>query len=184
MATNNQSKNKTLRIKPELLEVLKLKGTRSFRAADLCKAYNKIPACKQLTSQQIRQFIIRNLKRLERSGLVMVMPRSKGNVTGYKLTTDFHDGKYIIGTPHCPSDAVKSTVSDSLLEKLVKQLSEHEINLVVTLSEIEEYKNLGLQNPSVKIPIQSLYHEAKRRCSKLLGKVKATESLITELRSN
>jgi len=48
----------------------------------------------------------------------------------------------------------------------------------------EEYKNLGLQNPSVKEPIQSLYHEAKRRCSKLLGKVKATESLITELRSN
>lgn len=183
MSTKKQLKSKALRIKPELLEVLKLKGTRFFCVSDLFKAYNKILACKQLTEQQTRQFIIRNLKRLERSNLVTVRPREKGKVTSYKLTTDFHDGKYLIGTPHCVIKSIKAPVNDMLLDKLEKQLSQHEINLVVTLSEIEEYKNLGLQNPSKKTSIESLYNEGRDRCSKLLGKVKATESLIAEIRS-
>jgi len=183
VATNNKFKSKNLRIRPELVELLKLKGTKPFSIVDLCKEYFEIPGCNELTKQQIRQFIIRNIKRLENSGLALKMPQTKGSVTRYKLTANFHDGQYIIGLPHCKIAPVENNVCSSLLEKLENKLAQYQISLIVTLSEIEEYKNLGLQNPSVKAPLQSLYTEARDRCSKLLGKVKATESLIAEIHS-
>ena len=184
MATNNKFKNKNLRIRPELLELLKLRGDKTFSIIELCHAYEKIPACKELTKQQIRQFIIRNLKRLEAKGLAIKTYVKKGSGTRYKLSDSFHSGQYVIGLPHCSITLNEINANSMLLSKLEKKLGEHEINLVVTLSEIEEYKNLGLQNPSVKAPLKSLYAEARDRCSKLLGQVKATESLIAEIHAN
>jgi len=182
--TNNKFKNKNLRIRPELLELLKLRGDKAFSTIELCNAYEKVPACKELTKQQIRQFIVRNLKRLEAKGLAVKTYVKKGSGTRYKLSDIFHSGQYVVGLPHCSNVVDEIKVNTLLLNKLEKQLGEHEINLVVTLSEIEEYKNLGLQNPSVKVPLKTLYAEARDRCSRLLGQVKATESLIAEIHAN
>jgi len=184
VATNNKFKNKNLRIRPELLELLKLRGDTVFSVTDLCHAYEKLPACRELTKKQIRQFIVRNLRRFEGEGLAIKVLERKGSGTRYKLSDSFHGGKYEVGLPHCSKRMDELNTNSMLLSKLEKKLGEHEINLVVTLSEIEEYKNLGLQNPSVKTPLKSLYNEARDRCSKLLGQVKATESLIAEINAN
>jgi len=181
VAINNKFKNKKPRIRPELLELLKLRVDKTFSVFELCYAYEKIPKCKELTKQQIRQFIVRNLKRLEAKDLVIKTCMKRGSGTRYKLLNSFHEGQYTVGSPHCSSSLGKAKVNALLLDKLAKKLDEHEVNLVVTLSEIEEYENLGLQNPSVKAPLKSLYTEARDHSSKLLGQIKATESLIAEI---
>jgi len=182
VATNNKFKNKKLRIRPELLELLKLKGDATFSIFELCHAYEELPVCRELTKKQVMQFIVRNLKRLEGKGLAIKTCMKRGSGTRYKLSNSFHDGQYTVGSPHCSTASNETKVSAFLLNKLKKKLGEHEINLVVTLSEIEEYKNLGLQNPSVKRPLKSLYAEARDHSSKLLGQIKATESLLAEIR--
>jgi len=181
VATNNKFKNKKLRIKPELLELLKLRADKTFSVFELCYAYEKVPTCKELTKQQIMQFIVRNLKRLEGKGLAVKTCIKRGGGTRYKLLNGFHEGQYTVGSPHCSGSLGKAKANALLLDKLEKKLGEHEVNLVVTLSEIDEYKNLGLQNPSVKAPLRLLYTEARDYSSKLLGKIKATESLIAEI---
>jgi len=181
MATNNKLKKKSLRIKPELLGLLKLRGDATFSIFELCHAYEELPVCRELTKKQVIQFIVRNLKRLEGKGLAIKTCMKRGRDTRYKLSNSFHEGLYTVGSPHCPKALNEAKVSSFLLDKLKKRLGAHEINLVVTLSEIEEYKNLGLQNPSVKAPLKSLYVEAQNHSSKLLGQIKATESLIAEI---
>jgi len=181
VATNNKFKNKKLRIRPELLELLKFRVDKTFSVFELCYAYEKIPGCKELTKQQIRQFIVRNLKRLEGKDLVIKTCMQKGANTQYKLLNGFNEEEYTVGSPHCSSNLGKAKVNAVLLDKLAKKLGEHEINLVVTLSEIEEYESLGLQNPSIKASLKSLYTEARDHSSRLLGQIKATESLIAEI---
>jgi len=46
------------------------------------------------------------------------------------------------------------------------------------MGEAEEYDAIYKEMPEIQMQIQELYNQSRDKCSKLLGKVKAIESLI------
>jgi DNA polymerase-1 len=51
--------------------------------------------------------------------------------------------------------------------------------LLTAMGETEEYDAIYKEIPEMRVQIQSLYNDSRDRCSKLLGKVKALENLIS-----
>ncbi len=58
-----------IRIKPELLTLLESNKHKAFTVSELTDAYLKLPNCHDLKDVAARQFVKRNLQRLEAKGL-------------------------------------------------------------------------------------------------------------------
>jgi len=170
-----------LRIKPELLSLLTQKSSEPFASSELCVDYLSLPTVYGLTKTQVKQFIFRNMRRLEDAGLVVKERRNGEQGVSFKLTSLFTNSHYTVGSPHCKNKLTNVTDDLNLAAKLHEKLSRYKLELISTIAEVEEYENLSKQIPSIHSSIQSLYNEARDRCSKLLGKVKATESLIAKI---
>lgn len=172
-----------VRIKPELLSLLTRAETEYFDSSELCTAYTELPSCKGLTNRQVQQFILRNIKRLAKAGLITEERGQAGKTIKLKVTDRFRLGDYIVGSPHCPAESINTTSAEDSAANLNEQLSHHKLELLTTIGEVEEYENLSRQNPDMRASIQGLYNDARDRCSKLLGRVKATEALIALVHS-
>lgn len=165
-----------VKIKPEFLSLLKRTNGNFFSTSELCADYINLDTHKQLSKRQVYQFILRNIQRLLRAGLLQACDIQSGR---YSTTKKFEDGNYLIGSAHLNDSSIRtSKVEDTFIEKLPQQLSCLKQELMATLAEAEEYENLCVQHPDMRSSIQELYNVARDRSSQLLGKIKATESLL------
>lgn len=73
---------------------------------------------------------------------------------------------------------VSSEAQDQVRQYLVDKLKNYELELLTSMGESEEYKALYSEFPQLKSQLQERYNKAREYCSKLLGRVKALETLI------
>lgn len=166
-----------VRIKPELVSLLKLTDSSGFSMSELCADYISLDTHNQLSRRQVYQFVLRNTQRLVKAGLLETYGVS-GNQR-YTTTKRFTDEDFLVGRTHLngPQRGASKTEKASA-RKLPEQLSCLKQELMTTLAEAKEYESLSLQHPDMRSSIQKLYNAARDRHSQLLGKIKATESLI------
>ena len=174
---------KEIPFKSELLNVLKDINKISFTVDELTQAYLNHASSRHSVKKAARQFVYRNMQRLMKSGH-MERLNADGRWPRYALTPLF-------------LSSVKSTPSESALEKesrlselrsqfkdpidgLKERLKVHQAEVLTAMGEMEEYEAICEEMPDLREVAQPRYNESRERCSRLLGRVKALESLLAE----
>ena len=95
---------------------------------------------KVLRLVRFSSFILRNIKRLAKAGLITEERGQAGKAIKFKVTDRFKLGDYIVGSPHCPTEPINTASTEDSSANLNEQLSHHKLELLTTIGEVEEYE--------------------------------------------
>lgn len=168
---------KEIALKPELLEVLKTIDTLTFTVDALTETYLQQPSSLHTSKKAARQFVYRNMQRLMTAGL-MERVKVDGQWPQYCLTEQF-TRLHICQPVETPSQ-VEAQMSIALdpLAGLKERLKVHQADILTAMGEMEEYEAICKELPDLRAIAQPRYNDSRERCSRLLGRVKALESLL------
>jgi hypothetical protein len=165
-------------INQELIGILQQLQGEAFTVGQVLELYMANPLKNHTDLKLARQFIHRNMLRLIATGDLI-----KISVTGrrYKyLTTEQFISPISPVRPTSVVPEINETARTLALEKnLTERLNHQKLKLLTAMGEAEEYDSIYKEMPEMRTQIQELYNESRDRCSKLLGRVKAIENLIT-----
>jgi len=170
---------KSLTIKSELVSALSTLVNREFTVHHLTEAYLNDPSCLHNSKKAARQFVYRNMLRLIDSGeLTRVVVDSGWPL--YRLTSQF---RVLAEVPEAATKqpAVPEKViiaNDNSRQNLQERLNRHKLEMLTVMGETEEYDAICSEMPELRNDVQPLYNQSRDKCSKLLGRVKALESLL------
>jgi hypothetical protein len=170
---------KSLTVKSGLLSALSSLVNREFTVHDLTKAYLNDPACLHSSKKAARQFVYRNMLRLIDNGeLTRVVVDSGWPL--YRLTLQFQvQAEAPVVTTAPLAAPVKAMVAnDTPRQSLQERLNRHKLEMLSAMGETEEYDAICSEIPELRDDVQPLYNQSRDKCSKLLGRVKALESLL------
>jgi len=174
---------KSLTVKSGLLSALSTLVNREFTVHDLTEAYLNDPASLHDSKKAARQFVYRNMLRLIDNGeLTRVVVDSGWPL--YRLTPQFLirlpkpmvriSNGVVPETSPVNTPATKENPRQSLQERL----NRHKLEMLSAMGETEEYDAICSEIPELRDDVQPLYNQSRDKCSKLLGRVKALESLL------
>lgn len=169
---------KEIALKSEILDVLKGIGGTSFTVDELTETYLKHPSSLHTSKKAARQFVYRNMQRMMKVGH---MERLKANSgwPHYALTQQFlRLNKTIPSISPAPIEAVTMQLQIDPLAGLKERLKVHQAEVLTAMGEMEEYEAICQEMPDLREIAQPRYNESRERCSRLLGRVKALESLL------
>ena len=167
---------KSFKTKPDFSNVLKNLSVDQFTVDDLTKAYLNSPDTIHQSKKAARQFVYRNMQRMMDTGDLVRLPVTQG-WPQYTLTEQFHSRNSPL--------KIKNETQSPAIEKpdsshhLKERLNQYKLDMLTAMGEAEEYSAICLSLPELKDDVQPLYNESRDRCSKLLGRVKALESLLS-----
>lgn len=168
---------KDIALKSEILDVLKDIQAASFTVDELTETYLKHPSSLHASKKAARQFVYRNMQRLMKVGH---MERLKANSgwPHYALTQQFlRLNKTILSISPAPVEVTVQLQIDPLVG-LKERLKMHQAEVLTAMGEMEEYEAICQEMPDLREIAQPRYNESRERCSRLLGRVKALESLL------
>jgi hypothetical protein len=167
---------KSFKTKPDFCNVLKNLSVDQFTVDDLTKAYLNSSDTIHHSKKAARQFVYRNMQRMMDSGDLVRLSVTHG-WPQYTLTEQFHSRNSLL--------KIKNETQSPAIEKpnsshqLKERLNQYKLDMLTAMGEAEEYSAICLSLPELKDDVQPLYNESRDRCSKLLGRVKALESLLS-----
>jgi len=173
---------KSLIVKSGLLSALSTLVNREFTVHDLTEAYLNDPACLHNAKKAARQFVYRNMLRLiDKGDLTRVVVDSGWPL--YRFTPQFliKSRKPKIPAPVAipeASAAISPIAKDNPRQSLQERLNQHKLEMLSAMGETEEYDAICSEMPELRGDVQPLYNQSRDKCSKLLGRVKALESLL------
>jgi len=169
---------KALKIKPELLSILRSVQPGTFIAPELTRAYLDIPKHHAMTRPAARQIVLRSLLRLEQNNLITRTEGPQERSVRYQFTPKFsalYDDDTPVGNPQV---AEGTSTHEDFSRVLQARLNSHKQELLIAMGEVAEYEDICREKPSELGDLQELYDNASEHYSKTLGRVKALESLI------
>lgn len=170
---------KSVTVKSGLVSALSTLVHREFTVHDLTEAYLNDPGCLHSSKKAARQFVYRNMLRLINNGeLTRVVVESGWPL--YRLTTRFRAlGEVPVIAAAPLATPVKTMVArDNPRLSLQERLNRHKLEMLSAMGETEEYDAICSEMPELRDEVQPLYNQSRDKCSKLLGRVKALESLL------
>lgn len=171
---------KSLTVKSGLLSALSTLVNREFTVHQLTEAYLDDPSCLHNSKKAARQFVYRNMLRLIDNGeLTRVVV--DGGWPLYGLTHQFQplaaEASDVAPVRSAASEKV-TVVNNSPRQSLQERLNRHKLEMLTVIGETEEYDAICSEMPELRNDVQPLYNQSRDKCSKLLGRVKALESLL------
>lgn len=168
---------KEIALKSEILDVLKDIRATSFTVDELTETYLKHPSSLHTSKKAARQFVYRNMQRLMKVGH-MERLKADGGWPHYALTQKFL--RSYKSTPSISPAPVEVPVQLQIdpLAGLKERLKVHQAEVLTAMGEMEEYEAICQEMPDLREIAQPRYNESRERCSRLLGRVKALESLL------
>ena len=148
-------------------------GGQPFSYPQLLAAYRAEKKAHNRSDKASRQFIDRNLTRLVNEGLVVAIDNFDKKERLYRLTDSLRSRQ---------SHRAESTPNHWLktdTDVLIRRLREQQTALLMATGEIEILDELCAELPHLHNTMQPIYNDARDRLSKLSGKVKALESMIS-----
>lgn len=147
-----------------------------FTVAQAVAIYMASPFCSHSDAKPARQFVYRNMKRLLQTGELETIG-SDGGWQKYRFTESFNAR---LASNVSPISGQRMVLESSkICGSLTERLNQQKLELLTAMGEAEEYDAIYKELPEMRGQIQSLYNDARDRCSKLLGKAKALENLIS-----
>ncbi|GAB7219657.1 hypothetical protein [Vibrio comitans] len=164
---------KVIKINPHMFNLLIEKGMDNFSVIEARDAlYGTAESFSNL--EETRKYVYKQLLYFAEKGWLSVFGSHRGK--RYSVTNEFK-GLTIESRIRCDKKKRASLPANatpkSSLNGLVQEKKKYEVELAVTLGEIEEYQSLLMRFPNSKHEMQPLFNEARERSAKLLGKINA-----------
>ena len=169
---------KPLRIDPELLALLQSEQLDTFTVPELTAAYSALPKRTQKSAKACRQFVHRNVLRLTEKGVLQRIERSSGR-PHYRYVGASQE-ESVEFDRNQPSPQHRNAKNETELRSLHDKLHRYNREILVVIGETEEYDALCSEFPELRSSVQQLYNDARDRCTKMLGRVRALESVIAD----
>ncbi len=178
-----------LKIDSDIAEVLCASDFDCFTVTDLRNAYlenSKIPG---LSPVEARKIIYRQILRLLKHQLLEKIPsKENSREHRYRKTERFQSLSAEKKVPLTPKSVIREEavttshsegVSIDVKNHLLERLKGYRLDLLTSLGESEEYEALYEAFPELKSVLQKRYNQSRDHSSKVLGKVKALETLVS-----
>ena len=165
--------------KQEVIDLFQQLSGKTFTLTQALDIYAATPSRVHSDLKLARQYIHRTILRLITTGDLKVL-NTEDRKHQYLLTEQFT--LRIAKSNGTPINIKKSTPPvqpDKVEKNLTERLRHQKLMLLTAMGETEEYDAIYKEIPEMRVKIQELYNESRDRCSKLLGRVKAIENLIT-----
>jgi hypothetical protein len=152
-----------------------------FSAIEVRSAYLALKGDDTIDPNDARRFVYTELLKLVNKGWLKKSISKKKEITSF-IKTEIFDPAAISVTPTVNIEKKEETeleVTESLDEVLVDRLNHYKNELLTGFGEADEYKRLCNQFPKLHSKLQPKYNEVREHNSKLLGKIKAVENIIS-----
>lgn len=170
---------KPLRIQPELLSLLESDSLKDFTAFELKAAYMALPNCKHKSQKAARQFIYRNVERLEKKHLLYRLPDEDDDQPRYRFAGQLSNNTKQVHQTVSTISNNSLIITDDNLRDLKEKLHRYKVEMLSAIGEAEEYDAICDQLPHMQRAVQELYNHARDRSSKTLGRIRALESVLS-----
>jgi len=156
-----------------------------FTAIEIRTAYLVLNQQSRLDNAEARRFVYAELVKLVKKGWLKKILSKKRGITSY-VKTDLFNLRPITHKQHSLilTESKKSDVSEKSTEKvssdLLCRLQDYKNDLLEGLGGAEEYRSLRLEFPEMHENLQPEYNSIREGNSRLLGKIKAIETLIAK----
>lgn len=164
-------------ISRELLAVLQQFQQTTFAVAELTDAYMSAPGSNHNSKKAARQYVYRNMLRLINTGALERVSSGR-RWPAYRMTKALLTNPDAIVSPKRVTEKAMQAADTPSRDKLKERLNFHKVEMLTAMGEAEEYDSICKEWPDMRIEVQERYNQAKDRCSKLLGRVKALEDLL------
>ena len=180
-------KQLAVKIDPFLFSVLKKESFNNFTVTLLRDEY-LAELGPNHDSTDAGKFIYRQILRFVRLGLLKKESAKNIRESKYSKTSKFAQTKFENRSIHQAKKANTTITSvsnnengnklDSALNKIEEQLKQYNVDLLASVGESEEYMRLYKSNHEFKTLLETQYHQAREQSSKLLGQIKALNTVI------
>lgn len=157
----------------------------NFTVLELRSAYLALPGHRELDKVQTQRIVYRQILRLQKKDLLKRTESKTTKKIRYQKTELFYSAMLIPRAQRTEltrvvHDDVPIESRDQLHKHLIDKLKQYELELLSSMGESDEYKELYSEFPELKSQLQERYNQARDYSSKLLGRVKAIETLIEQ----
>jgi len=173
---------KKIELDSNLLSILLTESFNNFSVLELRSAYLAIVSNPTRGKVEARKFVYRHILRLEKKGLLERQYSEKRDRTFYSKSKQFSPDKFhLLENPQeCSESEVKEEENEGIKKNLISKLNKYRLELLTSIGETDEYKSLCNQFPQLTENLQERYNHARDNGSKILGRIKALESLINQ----
>lgn len=177
---------KSLQVDKILIELLQQQLNIPFSNTEIRDAYlAKIPKDQRPGRNQLRKHIYNELLRLESAKIIERHEGSTGR--GCKFIYHSKTSGISMKEKHSPFGAadkqIDSSMDDETQRALQEELSQRKVELIASIGEAEEYQRLYTKYPALRSAVEAQYLLSRERSTKLLGQLRAVESVITKIGS-
>ena len=169
---------KSFRIPPVFQSLLTPHQGKIFSVTNFTEAYQASPQCRHSDAKAASQYVRRNLLRLEKVGVVKRDATSTPRRLLFRVS-DHYDETHTPTIDRISQAHISPFNTEQFRAVLEDRLKDCRTDMLAAIGETEEYKALCDQHPEVQTRIQPLYDDARDRSSRILGKVRALESLLS-----
>lgn len=177
-------KLQSLQVDKTLVDLLRKQSDTPFSTTEIRDLYAlRVSEGQRPDCNQLRKYIYRELLRLESANLI---ERHHGS-TGRGCKFVFCPERSSVELEAKPSpfenhvDNAESTIEGETQRALQEELSQRRVELVASIGEAEEYQRLYNKYPALRVAVREQYLESRERSTKLLGQLRAVESVITKI---
>lgn len=170
----------------DLIEILLTPSFDNFTVLELRSAYLANSTNSPISKIEARRFVYRHIRRLEKKGLLQKKESSGGSRrVYYSKTKDLCEAIF----EHQSENEVSSVkglnldIEKEVYSELQLKRSRYKSDLLITLGEMEEYRSLRERFPELADYMEGIYRQASEECSKVHGRIKAIEKLLTNHQS-
>lgn len=166
-----------LKLDPLVAQIIGVVNFDHFTTSDVRSAYLALKNDPSLEPNKIRRSIYAELLKLVKKGW---LKKKSSNIKGLTRfnKTDLFDVNHL---PMKNNDSVMSTVPpEDQNQRLLTKLKHYKAELLLNIGESEAYKEVYSEFPELIDDIQVQYNAARDNNTRILGKIRAIESLIAQ----
>ena len=156
--------NKKIKMDTSIVEILERDSFDNFNISRLKDAYMNL--CKSKSSVESRKIVYKQVLKLVKLGALVKEGNKHSHHAIYKKTDLF-------------SEITFSKINQIAISALESKLHEYKVDMISTVSESEEYLQLAKSFPNMSEQLKEKHQLAANNSSKLLGQIKAVNTLIT-----
>jgi len=177
-------KSQSLQVDRTLIELLRKQSDTPFSTTEIRDLYeHQIPEGQRPGRNQLRKHIYRELLRLESAKVVERHGGSTGRGCKFIFCPE-QSGLELLSkpSPFESNDSPAESMMDVETKRaLQEELSQRRVELVASIGEAEEYQRLYNKYPALRGSVKEQYLESRERSTKLLGQLRAVESVLTKI---
>ncbi|MDX2367981.1 MAG: response regulator [Colwellia sp.] len=172
-----------IRMNVSLVEILERNSFDRFTISQLKDAYLIVSGDE--CSVETRKFVYKQVLRLLNYKVLYKEGRKHSHDVTYTKTDLFSDVAFIgrkskVNLILKPKSPKPKNISESALKpELENTLQQYKVDLMSAIGESEEYIRLLNSFPELKNVLSDNYHNARDKSSKLLGKIKAINTILS-----